>query len=182
MNPTLYFLRSSEAKIAKNILPYAMRLDEIGKTLEEVPELEIFEKNYGLYNSDLGLYALVENKIAGAVWLRKFESKKSNAFIDGDTPILNIALKPEFRGQCIGYAMMKQLLLEAGTIYKQISVSVVSDSRAIKFYEKLGFVKVQRDDEISPIDGCAVITMLKKLDIKEVVRPSDGYDPRRWMD
>ena len=183
MKPILYFLRSSEHKIATDMLHYALRLDELNKTLEDFPLLKIYEKNYGVYHSDLGLYALVDHKITGAAWLRRVgKEHKLNGFIDEDTPILSMAIKPEFRSKGIGSAMLLQLLEEAGAVFKQISLSVLKDSQAVQFYEKFGFTKVNNGDASSPLDGADVITMVKELKHKEIVRPSDGYDPTRWMD
>ena len=183
MKPILYFLRSSEQRIATDMLHYALRLDEVNKTLEDFPQLKIYEKNYGVYHSDLGLYALVEHTIAGAIWLRKLGKEHNlNGFVNEDTPILSIAIKPEFRGQGIGSAMLEQLLIEAGAVFEQISVSVLNQTKTIEFFEKVGFTKVDNSDTKSPVDEADTITMIKKLDVKEIVRPSDGYDPRRWMD
>ncbi len=165
------------------MLHYAMRLDETKKTLQDLPQLDIFKNFFGLTDKDLGLYALIDNHITGAIWVRQLKAEDgANGFIDSATPILNIAVKPEFRGQGIGTAMLEQLLLEAGALYEAISLSVLKDSKAVKFYKKFGF-EIQEDrDEKSPVDGSEVLTMLKKLTKKEVIRPSDGYDPRRWMD
>ncbi|MEW5832360.1 MAG: GNAT family N-acetyltransferase [Campylobacterota bacterium] len=94
-----------------------------------------------------------------------------------------IAVLPEFRGRGIGSEMMSQLLIEAGALYERISVSVVSDSPAIRFYERHGFVRYQNgSNEKSFVDGADVVTMIKQLNKAEVKRPTDGYDPRRWMD
>ncbi len=175
MQTELYFLRSSEQRIASDMLHFAYRLDEIGKTLNHFPELEIYTKQYGLSTRDLGVYILKENKIAGAAWLRllKFE----------DTlPVLTMAVKPEFRDEGLGSKMLDQLLLEAASRFEQIAVSVLKESRAVKFYECFGFEKVEGSEAKSPIDGSDVITMIKRLEYKEVVRPSDGYDPSKWMD
>jgi len=49
------------------MLHYALRLDEVNKTLSDIPKLAIYEEFYGFTTKDLGLYALVDNKIAGAV-------------------------------------------------------------------------------------------------------------------
>ncbi|HQT37536.1 MAG TPA: N-acetyltransferase, partial [Sulfuricurvum sp.] len=61
-------------------------------------------------------------------------------------------------------------------MYEQISVYVLSNSRTIKFYEELGFIQ---QNGVNYSDG---FTMVKKLTKKEITRPTDGYDPRRWMD
>ncbi len=183
MIPTLYFLRSSEQKIATDILHYAARLDDVGKTLEDFPKLRMYDKYYGLSHRDIGLYVLSGTGVSGAAWIRLInEDKGANAFIDAETPILTIAVKPEFRGQGIGSSMLKQLLQEAGSRYKQISVSVLQDSPAIAFFEKFGFTTVDAPLKESPIDKKPVLTMIKTVSNEAIQRPSDGYDPRRWMD
>jgi len=67
--------------------------------------------------------------------------------------------------------MMEQFLQEAGEVYEQISVYTNNNQKAINFYTKFGFVMAENKD-----------IMIKKLTKKEVVRPTDGYDPTRWMD
>lgn len=179
----LYFLRSTEQKIASDMLRYAYGLDIVEKTVKDFPALEIYTRHYGLSSKDLGLYALKEHKIAGAAWIRILsEHSDADAYIDSDTPILNIAVKPEFRNIGIGSAMLQQLLLEASALYKQISVRVKKETSAVKFYENFGFVRVEDSDSKSPIDGSDVFTMIKKLEYKKVERPSDGYDSAKWMD
>ena len=179
----LYFLRSSEQKITTDMLRYSMCLDQLDKSLTDFPALNIYEKFYGLSAKDLGLYALVDNKIAGAVWVRLLKLEDgAMAYVDANTPILNIAVIPEFREKGIASVMLEQFLQEAGSVFEQISVSILQDSKAVKLFEKFGFTKVPASEGKSPIDGKDVFTMLKKLQKKEVVRPTDGYDPRRWMD
>ena len=136
--------------------------------------LNIYSDFYGLTTKDLGLYVLVENEIAGAVWTRRFnEEHKATAFVDENTPVLSMAVLPKFRNSGIGSFMMEQFLQEAAALYEQISVSVLADSKAVDFYKKFAFVEL--DETKSSI-------MVKKLEKKEVTRPSDGYDPTRWMD
>ncbi len=142
MKPTLYFLRSSEQKILTDMLPYAMRLDDVNKSLSDVPKLAIYSEFYGYTSKDLGLYALADNQLAGAVWIRRLNADhSSNGYIDDKTPILNIAVLPEFRGKGIGSQMIEQLFIEAGALYDQISVSIVHDTPAISFYERHGFIR-----------------------------------------
>lgn len=184
MNTTLYFLRSSEQKILTDMLYYAFRLDEVNKSLSEIPKLSIYETFYGFTSKDLGLYILVDNTIAGAAWIRRLNSDHgSNGFIDDNTPILTIGVLPEFRQKGYGSLMIEQLFIEAGALYNQISVSIVKDSCAFHFYKKHGFLLYDNGiNEQSFVDGKDMITLVKKLDMKAVVRPTDGYDPRRWMD
>ena len=183
MNTTLYFLRSSEQKIATDMLKYAYRLDEINKSVEDFSELEIFSKFYGLSSKDLGLYALSGHNIAGATWIRLLkESDNAFGFIDEKTAVLSIGVKPEYRGKGIGKAMLEQLLLEAGALFEQISVSVLNNEKALSYFKNFGFVEVENSLHLSPIDGHEAISMVKKISNERVVRPSDGYDPRKWMD
>lgn len=183
MNPTLYFLRSSEQKIATDMLKYAYRLDTLDKNVEDFPELEIFSKFYGLSSKDLGLYALSEHNIAGAAWIRVLK-KEDNAigFVNEATAVLSIGVKPEFRGKGIATAMLEQLLLEVGALFEYISVSVLNHEKALSYFKTFGFIEVENSLNTNPIDGNEVITMVKKVSNKRVVRPSDGYDPNKWMD
>ncbi len=183
MKPTLYFLRSSEQRIATDMLYYAARLDDLQMSLDEFPHLDIYERYYGLNQQDVGLYALVGHEVAGAAWIRLLKaSNGADAYLDDDTPVLTIAVKPEFRRTGIATAMLEQLLLEAGALYERLSVSVVHDSPAIALFERFGLSRVDGSEKLSPIDGSRLFTMLKELPKKEVTRPSDGYDPTYWMD
>lgn len=165
------------------MLHYAYRLDEVGKTLKDVMELETYSKSYGLSSKDLGLYALSEHKIAGAAWLRLLrEDDNANGFIDEKTPVLTIGIKPEFRAIGIGSAMLEQLFLEAGALFEYMSVSVLKSGKALSFFKKHGFVEVENSFSKSPVDGSEVVIMVKELPKERVVRPSDGYDSRKWMD
>jgi len=152
MNPILYFLRSSESKIVKDMTKYAHPKNE---------NLDIYYDFYGLTAKDLGLYALVDGIIAGAIWTRK---------LDGKTPILSLAVVPEFRSKGLATTMMEQFLLEAGAVSQEMQVETYADTGAINFYEKFGFIKLT--DSI----------MSKTFKRQEIVRPTDGYDPRKWMD
>lgn len=153
MKKELYFLRSSEQKIVNDMIKYAYPQD--------IDNLNIYTDFYGLTTKDLGLYALVDNKIAGAIWSRE---------IDGVVK-LSVAILKEFKSKGIGLFMMEQFLQEAAAVYEKITIDISHKPSSMKFYEKFGFEK---------IDDTLVLT--KKLEIKEVVRPTDGYDHTRWMD
>lgn len=120
---------------------------------------EKYTEFYGLTTKDLGLYALKDNSAVGAIWSRKID----------EIPLMNVAVLPEHRKSGIGSSMLTQFLLEAGELYEAIHVEVNDDTRG--FYEKFGFEKLE-DSNI----------FIKKLEKKVILRPSDGYDPRRWMD
>ena len=173
MDMQLYFLRSSESKIVTDMLSYAYCLDEVQKSIEDLPKLRKYSDFYGLTSKDLGLYALVDNTIAGAIWSRELEGK---------IPELIMAVLPTLRGQGIGSAMMEQFLQEAGVKYDMLTVHLIKDSNAVKFYEKHGFEKQAISHRKSYVDGLEMVTMTKKLEKKELIRPSDGYDATYWMD
>ena len=171
MNTTLFFLRSSEQKIAYNMLPYAFKVDV------NFPILNVYTNDYGFKSSDVGIYSQSNNAVSAAAWIRLYkESDSVCGFVDDVTPVLIIGVIPDVRGMGIGSLVMDQLLQEAAVVFDQISVSVDSNSRVINFYERLGFVRLT-DSEQSDL-----FTMVKKLVKKEIIRPTDGYDPRRWMD
>jgi len=155
MSKELYFLRSSEQKIVIDMFKIAHP--------NTPQELDKYTKYYGLTTKDLGLYALVDKEIAGAIWSRKLNPDEA--------PRLSVAIVPKFKGTGIGAFMMEQFLQEAAALYEEIQVDISQKPKAIKFYEKFDFI--QNSD---------TLLLSKKLEKKEVFRPSDGYDPRRWMD
>ena len=152
MTPTLYFLRSSESKIAKDMTKYAHK---------EADNLNIYYDFYGLTSKDLGLYALVDNIIVGAIWTRELEDK---------IPSLSLAVLPEYRGKGIATAMMEQFLVEISAVSEVLIAQTYENEALRKFYTKFDFT--QEKDSL----------MQKTLEKKEIVRPTDGYDPRKWMD
>lgn len=183
MNTTLFFLRSSEQKIVTDMLRYAARLDEADRSLEDMPQLRIYDRHYGLTHRDLGLYALKGHELAGAAWIRQFKAPDAaEGYVDDGTPVLMIAVKPEFRKQGIGKAMLDQLLLEAGALYERISVGVPPGSPAEALFISAGFEAFPESGKSSAVDGTEVVTMLKRLEQEEVKRPQEGYDPTYWMD
>ena len=155
MNRELYFLRSSEKKIVVDMFKYAHPKDST--------ELAKYTEFFGFTNKDLGLYALVDNEIAGAIWSRRLNADEA--------PKMSVAIVPKFKKQGVGIFMMEQFLQEAGALYDELSIDISAKPKAIKFYEKFGFVKANDS-----------FLLTKKLEKKEVIRPTDGYDPTHWMD
>ena len=77
----------------------------------------------------------------GAAWYRLFEEQAPGyGFVDEDTPELTIAVVPSCRGKGYGAQLLEALLERARADgYEQISLSVESDSPAVKLYERHGF-------------------------------------------
>ncbi len=59
-----------------------------------------------------------------------------------DLHILDIALLPEHRNAGIGGTLIRRLLTEASTVGKPVNIHVERFNRALRFYERLGFVRV----------------------------------------
>ena len=161
MEQELYFLRSSEQYLAKELIVYAAGLDETAERLDMHPSLEQYERNYGSYNGDVGVYMIVNNKVVGGAWVRIL----ANGFghVDHHTPELVFAVKPEFRNQGIGTNIMNQLFIEVSKVFLQMSLSVKETSPAIAFFERLGFVKIE-DSTHSNSKGERAFKMLKVFD------------------
>ena len=163
MSIELYFLRSSEAFVVQDLLKYAARLDESGERLEAHPYLEQYHRNYGNFNGDMGVYATVDNKIAGGAWSRMLTN--GFGFVDRQTPELAFAVLPEFRNQGIGTQIINQLLSEVAKLYPQVSLAVREDNPAIRLYERVGFSKIEGSESINSA-GSISFKMLKKLEEK----------------
>jgi len=165
MNIELYFLRSSEHFIVKDLLHYAARLDESGESLEEYPYLEQYHRNYGNYNGDIGVYAMVDGQIAGGAWVRML----LNGFghVDTQTPELTFAVLPAYRNQGIGTKIMEQLMREVVKSYPKMSLAVREDNPAIALYERLGFTKIE-GSETTNTAGSISFKMIHTLEEQAV--------------
>jgi len=155
MSRELYFLRSSEQKIVTDMFKHAHPTKE--------DELLKYTEFYGLTPKDLGLYALVSGEIAGAIWSRKFE---------GDVgATLSVAIVPKFKDEGIESFMIEQFLEEAAAVFDELSIDISAQAESKELYETFGFTPTKNDFVLS-----------KTLERKDVIRPSDGYDPKKWMD
>ncbi len=161
MEQELYFLRSSEQYLAKELLLYAVGFDGIGESLDNHPDLEQYQRNYGSYNGDIGVYMIVNNKVVGGAWVRILENGFGH--IDHNTPELVLAIKPKFRDQGLGKSIMNQLFIEVSKLFSQISLSVREGDRAISLYENLGFTRVEGSEHENSA-GSISFKMLKVFD------------------
>ena len=150
--------------MVKDLLHYAARLDESGETLENHPYLEQYHRNYGNFNGDIGVYAIVDNTVAGGAWVRML----ANGFghVDTKTPELAFAVLPKYRNQSVGTQIMNQLLSEVAKLYPQVSLAVREGNPAINLYERLGFVKIE-GSEMTNTAGSISFKMIKTLEIEE---------------
>ncbi len=115
------------------------------RSILEKPELQVYIRNFGREKDDYCLCAEIENKIAGAVWVRNIKGYGS---IDDVTPEFAISLYKEYRGMGIGTEMMEKMLehlKQKG--YSQTSLAVQKENYAVKMYLKVGFQIVDENDE-----------------------------------
>lgn len=117
------------------------------KDILNEPHIEQSLKGWGR-DGDTALIAIdTDNNPIGAVWVRLFdESNKTYGYIDSQTPLLGMALLPEYRGNGIGTALLGEMLRitnEAG--FGAVSLSVDSKNPALSLYNRLGFNKVGID-------------------------------------
>ena len=172
--PTLYFLRSSEQHIVNSMLTYAFCLDEQNKSANEFAKLDIYKTFYGLTRKDVGVYATLDNEVAGALWIRNLQ--------DEPFATLNIAVKPKFRKQGLAKAMLEQIFLEAGNFFEKIAVKIHDDKKLIKFYESFGFTLDDSFTQNSLITNKPLIIMTKTLDKNGIRDMYDDYSTCKWME
>ncbi|MEM8672482.1 MAG: GNAT family N-acetyltransferase [Cyanobacteria bacterium P01_G01_bin.67] len=114
------------------------------------PELAKYVQNWGIYQNDIGLIAVVAESqtLVGAVWLRMFKSNNPGyGYINDYTPELSIAVLPEHRGQGIGTQLITTLLSEVKDCYSAVSLSVSLDNPALHLYDRLGFEVVTQSGD-----------------------------------
>lgn len=115
------------------------------KSIIDQPELQVYIKDFGKYESDIGLIAETDGKAVGAVWVRIMDDY---GHIDNNTPSFAISLYKDHRGMGIGTAMMKKMLgILKSKGYKQASLAVQKANYAVKLYRKTGFEIVGENTE-----------------------------------
>ena len=118
------------------------------KDIIYLPQVRIYWDNWGAEKDDHCLVSFVENKIAGAVWVRTFQGEfRGYGYIDGQTPELAIAIFEEYRNKGIGTQLMNYMieLLQAKG-YPQVSLSITKGNPAVRLYERLGFKVIDENE------------------------------------
>lgn len=105
------------------------------------PGVRIYAEQWGR-PGDLGVVAVVDDRDAGACWLRVLPAGVGLASIDARTPQLGIALLPEFQHQGIGKRLMPETLRQAWQAgCAQVALTVHPQNPALRLYERCGFEK-----------------------------------------
>ena len=141
INYTIRPLRTDETCLLRDFLYEAIYIPEgvepPSKEVVDLPELKVYIEDFGKKKDDCCLVAEYNSKAIGAVWTRIMNDY---GHVDDETPSLAISLKPEYRGQGLGTALLGALLQKLGELgYRQASLSVQKANYAVKLYEKAGF-------------------------------------------
>lgn len=115
------------------------------RSITELPELQVYVRDFGSGEADVCFVAETEEKVIGAVWTRFMDDY---GHIENDVPSLAISLYSQYREQGIGTALMQAILAELQQRgYVKVSLSVQKANSAVRLYRRLGFVAVSETDE-----------------------------------
>lgn len=107
------------------------------RSILELDELQVYVKDFGQHKDDLCYVAVVDDVIAGAVWVRDMPDY---GHIEDGVPSFAIALYPAYRAQGIGTQLMRRMLDELKHKgYSKASLSCQKANPAYAWYQKLGF-------------------------------------------
>jgi GNAT superfamily N-acetyltransferase len=112
----------------------------------EIP-LTRYVDNWGR-TGDVALVATETGHRVGAAWFRVFRiTEPGYGCVDEETPELTISVVPSRRKHGVGQELLDALLAKAAEEgHTAVSLSVETDSPAVKFYERNGFEHVRESD------------------------------------
>lgn len=113
------------------------RVEAPDRSIIEDPSLSIYVSEFGKRDGDLGLVAVNEGVVIGAIWTQFI---RDFGYVDDATPSLSMSVLPNFRGQGVGTALLEKMLAhlkEKG--FSQVSLSVQKANYAVEMYRKAGF-------------------------------------------
>lgn len=110
----------------------------------KLPELARCLENWGRDGDTAFIATDEDNQSLGAVWLRLFNDQyRTYGYVDEKTPILGIALFPEYRGMGVGTLLLQEVFNHAKKFdVPSISLSVNPENPARRLYERHGFAHV----------------------------------------
>jgi ribosomal protein S18 acetylase RimI-like enzyme len=130
---TFRIAERADEELLWEMLFYAASMHEDGvddyRAAKENAFLRAYVEGWGR-DGDYGLLAIEQASGAaiGAAWLRRIEGE------------LAVAIRPAFRGQGVGSALIAALLKKLPSCYQQIVLSVREENPAYRIYQRLGFV------------------------------------------
>ncbi len=143
---TFRIAERADEELLWEMLFYAASMHEDGvddyRAAKENAFLRAYVEGWGR-DGDYGLLAIEQASGAaiGAAWLRRIEGDEHRyAGVGADVPELAVAIRPAFRGQGVGSALIAALLKKLPSCYQQIVLSVREENPAYRIYQRLGFV------------------------------------------
>lgn len=142
-------MRSEEYPMLEDFLYEAIfqrdPANRLPRSIVHEPALWIYVDGFGQCPDDHCLCAQVGQVVAGAVWVRNIAGYGS---VDDETPEFAISVLPAYRGQGIGTALMRAMLVHLKTAgYQKASLAVQKDNYALAMYRAVGFRTVGENDE-----------------------------------
>jgi Acetyltransferases len=124
----------------KNLIP---------RSVLDVPEVNVYIKDFGKWKDDYCLVADLDGDIVGAVWVRIISGDiKGYGYVDDQTPEFAISLFKNYRNKGFGTQMMSQMIdYLREKEYKQTSLNVKKENYAVKLYRKMGFMIIGENEE-----------------------------------
>jgi ribosomal protein S18 acetylase RimI-like enzyme len=108
------------------------------------PGAHIYAEGWGRA-TDIGVVAVVDDKDAGACWMRLLPLGTGLASVDPSTPQLGIALEPEYQHKGFGRPLMLEALARAWhSGHRQVALTVHPENPARFMYQSCGFKQVER--------------------------------------
>lgn len=145
IEPVIRKLEQNEYGILRELFYFVIFMpedaDPLPTSIVDHPDLVKYHEEWGRAG-DIAVVAESAGDIIGAAWCRLWvNEEKGYGFIADDIPELSMAVIPEFRSKGIGTMLLEELfqhVKDAG--YKALSISVEKRNRAVKLYQRLGFV------------------------------------------
>lgn len=142
-------MRDNEKDLLQDFLYEAIFIPEgmepPPKDIIERPELKLYYEDFGSGEADHCFVAEDDGKVVGAVWTRIMEDY---GHVDSQTLSFAISLIQEYRGKGIGTELMKKMLEHLKNQgFKKASLAVQKSNYAVRMYEKVGFRKVDENNE-----------------------------------
>ena len=112
------------------------------RSVLDQPDIAHYAEGFGTHPGDAGSIAETAGGRIAAAWVRLLRGDdRGYGYIDDDTPELSVAVRPRWRNQGIGTALLLRLLEES----PRVSLSVDSRNPAVRLYKQLGFEVVAEE-------------------------------------
>ena len=149
MEYTIRPLREDEYPLLRDFLYEAIFIPEgvepPPRSILDLPELQIYIRNFGSEPSDICFAAESGGRVVGAVWVRIMNDY---GHIADDVPSFAISLYKDFRGLGLGTALMQKMLAELRERgFERASLAVQKANYAVKLYENVGFRTIDENAE-----------------------------------